>query len=115
MRDLKPFDFVPDYQPDPDSTVTFRLAPLDQRGQFEIQGAMGPDLSLAWRGVEVAADYVVGWTGLKSQGIEVPFSRAAMRAVLRAAEPDMRWNIWLKTIAGKLYVDSLLTEIERKN
>lgn len=115
MDGITPKAYEPPHQPFEGRTVSFLLKPLDLKGQYQLQAAIDGKGVPSWDGIEVAARYIVGWKGLPPEdGVEPPFSRQKLAQVL-AGGADVNWMLWLPEIAGRLYRDSILSEIERKN
>ncbi len=114
MKDIVPFDFTPDYQPSKKHKVSFKLRPLSQRDQYEMQTSMvvvRGNLKPSWDGVCVAAQQIVGWAGVtKRDGSALEFSSAAVDDVIESENADPRWSIWLYQIAGALYRRAVLSE-----
>ena len=108
MKHLEPGEFIPRYQPDPADPVSFRLLPLDLRGQYEIQASMKKGVP-SWDGIECAAQYIVGWKGARLG----EFSRARVREIVSGGA-DADWMIWLGHIAANLYTNSLIPEDTEK-
>jgi len=115
MDAITPKTFEPEFQPNKGRKVSFLLKPLDLKGQYQLQVALDEKGRPSWEGLQVAARYIVGWTGIaREDGAEVPFTRRAITEVIEGGA-NTDWMIWLAMIAGRLYADSLLSEIERKN
>jgi hypothetical protein len=113
IRDITPFDYEPSHQPDPASPVIFKLRPLDQRAYHEITASLNDRGVPRWDGIVEASRFILGWSGIKSEGIEVQFSRNALRGVLDG-QADTDWMIWLGQVAGHLYSKAILTDDDRK-
>jgi hypothetical protein len=106
--------FTPTYQPDETCEVSFELKPLDFWGFYELQASLGEDFIPSRRGIEQAAQLIVGWKGIKENGAEVPFSPGYIKALFKG-QPSMAWTLWLSQIAGHKYGKAILSETERKN
>jgi hypothetical protein len=107
VRDLTPFAFQPEYQPD-ESPAEFTLRPLDLPQYFTVQMAYGQG-AVNWEVVSgIASRNVLGWTGT-----EPTYSRGALRDILTAG--DNKWALWLLQITAELFRRAQLTETERKN
>ena len=111
MKHLEPSDFTPKYQPDDADPVSFKLQPLDLKGQYELRSSMGKKGIPSWEGIETASRYIVGWKGAQLG----EFSPARVREVVSGgANPN--WMIWLGHIAGELWLNSFIEgEAEKKS
>ena len=109
MRDVTPFKFKPDYQPD-DAEVEFEVTPLDLPSQYKLQADLAVNSIPSWDVAEmIVRKHLVGWTGL-----EQPFSRQAKQEIL-TGQSDLRWCVWIGQIVRQLLDRSNLSETERKN
>lgn len=113
MNAAQPFDFTPRHQPDPARPVSFHLRPLTLRAQSEVRRSLDENLAPSWTGVEIAAEFIVGWRNVPGADGELAFSRKAVGAIL-GGDASVNWMVWLGEITGKLYAASLLEEHEKK-
>jgi hypothetical protein len=113
IRDISPFEYEPTHQPDPDSPVKFRLRPLDQRALHEVTASLNDRGVPRWDGILEASRFILGWSGIKSDGADLPFSRQALRSILDGGA-DTDWMVWLGQITGHLYSKALISDDDRK-
>jgi hypothetical protein len=109
MKELQPFDYVPEYQPFEGEEVSFRLKPLDQRGYYEIQIALNESGSIGWDGIRAGARFIVGWKG-DALG---EFSRARVNEKINGA-PDPQFILLVANATGELYRRAAVGDDEAK-
>lgn len=105
MKELQPFEFVPQHQPFEGEEVSFRLKPLDQEAFYEVQASFNQRGIPGWDGIRAAAKRIGGWKGAQLG----EFSRARVQDVLRGG-PDTNWLWWLGEITGELYRRAMLED-----
>lgn len=113
---MGPFWFKPDHQPKPDTSVEFQLKPLDLRGAYECQATMHESGALSWDSLRaIFARNVLDW-----KGIDQPCNAHNRSAALSTSDEIFGfalrdWMLWMAQLGRHVYVQSILTEDERKN
>lgn len=108
--------FKPDHQPKPNEPVEFELRPLDLRMAYEVQATMHENGAVSSDALRaIFARYVTNW-----RGIPEPCTPENRRKVLDTSGDAFGfglrdWLIWTGHLARQAYLNSILTEDERKN
>lgn len=114
MRKLAPYWYTPAFQSDESNPIEFQLKPLDQGDLYSLQVSFNANGRPSWEGIRSTFESgVIGWKNAVIDGIEIEFSRKAVRELM-AKVGSGDWVIWMGLIAGELYRNGFLSEEEKK-